>query len=64
MLELRQPELERVELLARHEPELAGEEVAGLVRHLAELLDAAAQLRAELLERAGAARTCCYLARP
>ena len=51
MLELGQPELQRVELLTRREPELAGEQIAGLLRQLPELLDAGAQLRSELLEQ-------------
>ena len=50
MLELREAELDRLELLAAREPELVREPFAGLVRQLAELLDAVAELRAELLD--------------
>ena len=45
VLELGEPELERLELLAPGEPELAGEPLAGLLRQVAEPLDAVPQLR-------------------
>ena len=50
MLELGEAELQCLELLVRHELELAGEPVACLLRQVAELLDARAELRRELLD--------------
>src|SRR5688500_12758018 len=49
MLDLREPQLERVPLLARHEAELAGKPIARLLREIAEPLDARPQLGAQLL---------------
>ena len=49
-LELRETQRQRVELLPRHEPELACEALARLLRQVAELLDAGAQLNAELFD--------------
>ncbi len=50
MLDLRDPELERGELLARDETELARDPVARLLRQVAELPSARTKLRAELLD--------------
>ena len=50
MLELREPKRELVVLLPGDEPELARDTLAGLLRQVAELLDAGAQLRAELVD--------------
>jgi hypothetical protein len=51
VLELSEPQYERVVLLPRHEPELAREALAGLLRQVAKLLDAGAKLHAELLDK-------------
>ncbi len=50
VLELREPERELVVLLPGHEPELARDALAGLLRQVAELLDAGAQLRRQLVD--------------
>jgi len=50
VLDLRDPELERGELLARDETELARDPVARLLRQVPELAGARTKLRAELLD--------------
>ncbi len=64
MLELGEAQLQRRVLLPRHEPELAREALTGLLRQVAELLDAGAQLRSELVDELPERETRCYLARP
>jgi hypothetical protein len=60
VLELGEAERELVVFLSRHEPELAREALTRLLRQIAELLDARAQLRRQLVdelpEREGIAR--------
>ena len=50
MLDLGEAELERIPLLAGHEPELARHPLAGLLRQISQTLGDRAQLRPQLVD--------------